>query len=289
MKFPVASFLLVASVTSVDGFFATAPRTAQPTSSHLYATGGNEETSGPFGFLSKFGGSVVEEEVVEEVIEEPAPSSPFGFLSNAFGGAVQEEPVVEEVVTPLAQEKSPVSLPSLENLNLPDVDASKIVENTISGDFGARGEAYFAAQAVVLLSVLFGGLPIVGDSLPNLAGATLLALGSVLLVSGGIDLGDNLSPWPKPADGAELVQDGIYGEVRHPMYSGLLALCFGFSLVTGSADRLLLSGLLWYILELKTDVEEEELQKSYPGYSDYMQKVPGKFVPEELVKAMPWN
>lgn len=134
------------------------------------------------------------------------------------------------------------------------------------------------------------------------------------------DLGsDSLSPFPSPPRGAALKMDGIYGSMRHPMYTGLLMIMAGLSVASDSADRLLLTALLYFSLNIKVDKEEGEwttmavtsslgnilrsaskmrisftfseyLMEEYgQEYSEYMSAVPGKFIPADLLDDMPWN
>ena len=70
--------------------------------------------------------------------------------------------------------------------------------------------------------------------------------------------------------------------------TALLMLSSGLSILTNSADRLLLTALLWYLLEVKATKEEEYLVGRYGSeYTDYQQKVPGKFFPSDLLDDMP--
>lgn len=90
-------------------------------------------------------------------------------------------------------------------------------------------------------------------------GPGLLLGGTVVVFKAFADLGsDSLSPFPSPPKGAALKMDGIYSQMRHPMYTGLLMVMAGLSIASNSADRLLLTGLLWYLLEVKADKEEGE-------------------------------
>lgn len=101
---------------------------------------------------------------------------------------------------------------------------------------------------------------------------------------------DSLSPFPAPPLAGTLKTGGIYRQMRHPMYTGLLMIMLGLSILTNSADRLLLTGLLTYLVEVKSNREEEYLLDSYgQAYYDYMQRVPGKFLPADLMESMPWN
>jgi len=166
---------------------------------------------------------------------------------------------------------------------------SRIKDNLSSGKFGTRGESYFVAQVALLLCILYGNIPLLGDLFTFLLGPCLVVLGTVVLGLGVKDLGSNLSPWPKARDNTSLVTDGVYSEVRHPIYAGLLCFCIGLSIWTGSAMRVLLSVALWYLLEKKSCYEEQALVDQFgSGYVDYQGKVGGKFFPDRVVEAMPW-
>ena len=159
-------------------------------------------------------------------------------------------------------------------LNVDSITANfqAALKNTNAGEFGTRGEAYFAAQAALVVCVALGGIPYVSDVAHIVVGPGLLVGGLGLILLSLQDMGSSLSPWVTPAPtGGELKTQGIYAQCRHPMYAGLLSTLLGLSVVTGSADRLLLTGLLWYVLDLKTNKEEEGLKEMYPDeYSNYM-------------------
>lgn len=144
------------------------------------------------------------------------------------------------------------------------------LKNTNAGEFGTRGEAYFVAQAALVVCIALGGIPFVSDFANMILGPGLLLIGAGTILISLQDLGSSLSPWPVPPDDGELKTQGIYAQCRHPMYAGVIATLLGLSLLTGSADRLLLTGLLWYVLDVKTDKEEEGLKEKYPDYSEYM-------------------
>jgi protein-S-isoprenylcysteine O-methyltransferase Ste14 len=88
-------------------------------------------------------------------------------------------------------------------------------------------------------------------------GPGLLLGGTVIALKAFGDLGsDSLSPFPSPPQGASLKMDGIYGQMRHPMYTGLLMIMAGLSIASNSADRLLLTALLWFWIDIKANKEE---------------------------------
>jgi protein-S-isoprenylcysteine O-methyltransferase Ste14 len=202
-----------------------------------------------------------------------SPSFPLQMTETPFAG-LQDK--VNELVG---------NLKNADGLNF-DVDAIKA--NIMDGDFGSRGETYTVAQFALLGCILGGGIPLIGDALMLLLGPGLLLAGAGLLIVSLSDLGDSLSPWPVPPSGGGLRTDGVYSEMRHPMYAGSLAAAAGLSIVTGSATRLLLTAVLWYALDLKSDFEEKGLVAKFPEYATYQATVPSKFLPATIVRELPW-
>jgi len=179
------------------------------------------------------------------------------------------------------------SLSSLTEGTAVDLDAVK--RNAMEGEFGERGETYTLAQAALVICILGGGIPFVGDLLMFLLGPGLFLSGLAVIAAGAKDLGPSLSPWPAPpaTTGSDLVvKEGVYGQVRHPLYAGLIASCAGFSIMTGSPVRLLLTAGLAYVLDVKSDYEESQLDAA--AYGAYKEQVPGKFFPQNLVDKLPW-
>ncbi|CAB1114621.1 unnamed protein product [Ectocarpus sp. CCAP 1310/34] len=161
-------------------------------------------------------------------------------------------------------------------------DVKSLVEgiktNTPAGVSGERGEAWAAAQVVILLFVLMGNLPLLGGSLEILAGPGLLLGGAGLATVSALQLGRNFSPWPEPAEGGVLNTTGVYSLCRHPMYAGLVAFSLGLGFSTDSFTRIALACLLGYVLDRKADMEEEKLVAVHPAYKTYKEEV-SKFVP----------
>ncbi|WP_415814411.1 methyltransferase family protein, partial [Deinococcus marmoris] len=91
--------------------------------------------------------------------------------------------------------------------------------------FRQRGGDLVAAQFVLIgLVALSGRKRKSVGSFQKLAGLTLMGLGGAVVIGSGRTLGRNLSPLPEPLDTAQLVTGGLYAQIRHPIYSGLLAL-----------------------------------------------------------------
>jgi len=107
--------------------------------------------------------------------------------------------------------------------------------------------------------------------------AAVLAGGAALLIA-SFNLGRSLTPLPTPTRNATLRTGGLYGFVRHPLYSGLLALVFGGTVNSASVVKLALAIALLVLLNRKAAWEEDMLRRRYPGYDDYARRTP-RFLP----------
>lgn len=149
---------------------------------------------------------------------------------------------------------------------------------------GPRGEGWLLIQIVLFFAVVVACVSAAADWLPvrstvaQVVGVALFVLGWVLGMAGVVGLRRSLSPLPHPVDGAELVQDGIYGWVRNPIYAGLILIAVGASLWRGSGVGLLISAVLAVFLGLKARREEAWLRERFSGYDAYARRV-RRFVP----------
>ena len=146
---------------------------------------------------------------------------------------------------------------------------------------GARGEWYVVVQAVLFVLIAFGprtcpglpGWPRSATQVARVVGIVLMVLGSGLLLAAFARLGRNLTPLPYPKVGGHLVDTGAYRLVRHPMYSGSLALAFGWALGVHGVLTLGYAGLLFILFDLKSRREERWLAAKFPAYADYQKRV----------------
>ena len=147
---------------------------------------------------------------------------------------------------------------------------------------GQRGEYWVVGQGILIAA--FFVLPpfrLAGWSLPSepvkflfWSLVALLSLAAVFLMGKGfLDLGQQLTPLPYPKDDGQLVQSGVYGLVRHPLYSGLILGGLAISLGLWSASHLALTLMLGLFLNAKASREEKWLTEKYPNYRDYQQQV----------------
>jgi protein-S-isoprenylcysteine O-methyltransferase Ste14 len=109
-------------------------------------------------------------------------------------------------------------------------------------------------------------------------GLGVAVLGLLIDLLAFLQLNTNLSPYPTPKAGGELVQTGLYAYIRHPIYTGILLLTFGYAIHEVSDYKILVSIALLVLFYFKTSYEEKRLEAVYPEYPAYRQRV-GRFLP----------
>ena len=147
--------------------------------------------------------------------------------------------------------------------------------------FIARGGLWAVVQFLLKAAVIVLGIGC-RDQWSNhsfvVVGWVLLVIGTLVFIAGLVVLGRNLTPLPQPRPGAGLVQHGIYTRVRHPLYSGVMAVSVGWALIWQSVPSLLAALVLVPFLLAKTRSEERWLCARFPDYAEYMKRVP-RFLP----------
>jgi protein-S-isoprenylcysteine O-methyltransferase Ste14 len=91
----------------------------------------------------------------------------------------------------------------------------------------------------------------------------------------------NFNVRPELKSGAQLIIDGPYALVRHPMYVAVLWLGLCAVVLYASTVALLLLGLLYLVLDRKAALEESYLRIHFADYEAYAEKV-GRFLPRRL-------
>jgi protein-S-isoprenylcysteine O-methyltransferase Ste14 len=110
-----------------------------------------------------------------------------------------------------------------------------------------------------------------------LAGILILG-GLVLAVLGVRGLGPALTASPVPKSGTSLVTSGLYGVIRHPIYTGLLAAGLGLVALGASPWHLVVWAALVVLLSVKARWEERMLTAEHPDYPAYAART-GRFLP----------
>ena len=149
----------------------------------------------------------------------------------------------------------------------------------MSGRGGGWVLAQFALIALTMVAVVVPpDWPDGAHMALSLVGAVLALAGAAIAAAASRALGRGLTPFPRPAEGAALVERGPYRVVRHPVYAGGILFFAGWSLYAGPV-ALALTVVLAILWAGKTAVEERYLRDAYPGYSDYVSRVRSRLVP----------
>lgn len=139
---------------------------------------------------------------------------------------------------------------------------------------GPRGEGWLLAQAALFALVILAGVPGGAWSGSLRVATTVLAAGLALAgagltVAGVRRLGPNFTPLPHPIDEGTLVQHGIYGHVRHPIYGGLILQASAWACFSASPLAFLATALLLLFFEAKSRREEAWLSSRHAEYAAY--------------------
>ena len=88
-----------------------------------------------------------------------------------------------------------------------------------------------------------------------------------------------LSRTIKVAEGQTVVDTGLYGVVRHPMYSVTLLLFLAMPILLGSVYALVIFLAYPFIIAKRIKGEERLLEAELDGYADYKKKVKYRLIP----------
>lgn len=147
-------------------------------------------------------------------------------------------------------------------------------------NFKAKDIAYVALQVTLFLSFLLD-ISLLRFRLPVWIDHLLLPLifiGAGVVLFALLQLKTNLSIFPTPLRGSELITHGLFKYIRHPIYSGILLSAFSLALYLGSGYKLLIAILLLILFYFKSNYEEKLLLHKFPEYKDYMKRS-GRFLP----------
>lgn len=76
-----------------------------------------------------------------------------------------------------------------------------------------------------------------------------------------------------------VVDTGLYGIVRHPMYSATILLFLSIPLILGSVFSFVIFLVYPFIIAKRIKNEEELLEKELKGYKEYKEKVKYRLIP----------
>ena len=138
------------------------------------------------------------------------------------------------------------------------------------------GLMFIAAFVVAGLNYRFGWLPL--PVWVPIVGAVLFLLAYVLYAE---VLCENtyLSRTIEVQEGQKVIDTGLYGIVRHPMYMSTLLLFLAMPVVLGSLISLAIMLLYIPIIALRMRNEEKVLEEGLEGYREYKTRVKHKVIP----------
>lgn len=138
------------------------------------------------------------------------------------------------------------------------------------------GLMFLAGFIVAGLDFRFGWL-----TLPKgvVIGAAIVFLAAYILYAEVLRENTYLSRTIEVQENQKVIDTGLYGIVRHPMYSVTLLLFLSMPLVLGSIYSFLIFLLYPFIIAKRIKGEEEFLEKELDGYREYKQKVRYRLIP----------
>lgn len=109
--------------------------------------------------------------------------------------------------------------------------------------------------------------------------ATVIFLLSYLLYAEVLRENTYLSRTVEVQENQKVIDTGLYGIVRHPMYSATLFLFLSMPIVLGSVYSLLIFLVYPFLIAKRIKNEEELLIKQLEGYREYKMKVKYRLIP----------
>ena len=138
------------------------------------------------------------------------------------------------------------------------------------------GLMFIAAFVVAALNFRFGWL-----RLPNWVVWAASVIFLLAYLMWGEVLRENawLSRTVEVQEGQRVVDHGLYGVVRHPMYAASVLLFLSMPLVLGSIFSFLIMLLYLPLIAKRIRSEEKLLKKDLDGYAEYCERVKYRLIP----------
>lgn len=146
----------------------------------------------------------------------------------------------------------------------------------MTDSFTSRGGRWVVAQSVLMMGVIALGIIFRGQwrsAATFIPGTALFTFGGWLGIAGVRALGRNRTAYPRPRENSTLVKHGVYGLVRHPLYSSVILVSVGWALLWGSGAALGAALALALLLDAKARLEERWLREKFPDYASYAGRV----------------
>jgi protein-S-isoprenylcysteine O-methyltransferase Ste14 len=143
-----------------------------------------------------------------------------------------------------------------------------------AGDAGLIGGAVACAGLAIAGRRYFDDLA-VGALWIRVLGLAVLAASTVFTLWARFSLGTMWSMAPKVKDDHQLRTHGPYAVTRHPIYTGVLGMMLGATLLSGIGQWIVLFPVSLIVFEVKIRMEERLMVATFPGeYPRYRRRVP---------------
>jgi len=143
-----------------------------------------------------------------------------------------------------------------------------------AGDGGLIGVAVVCTGLAIVSRSHFDGL-VVGALWVRVLGLAVLAASTVFTLWARFSLGTSWSMAPKVQGDQQLRTRGPYAVTRHPIYTGLLGMLLGATLLSGIGQWIVLFPAALIVFEIKIRMEERLMVATFPEeYPRYRRRVP---------------
>jgi protein-S-isoprenylcysteine O-methyltransferase Ste14 len=143
-----------------------------------------------------------------------------------------------------------------------------------TGDRGLIGVVVVCLGLAIAGRSHFDGLA-VGAVWVQVLGLAVLVASSVFTLWARFSLGTMWSVAPKVKDDHQLRTNGPYAVTRHPIYTGVLGMLLGATLLSGIGQWIVLFPVALLVFEVKIRMEERLMVATFPDdYPRYRRQVP---------------
>ena len=149
-------------------------------------------------------------------------------------------------------------------------------QGTQKGVVAFSGLMFVAGFVVAGLDHRFGWSQM---PLPVTVAASVLFLLAYALYAEVMRENAYLSRTVRVEEGQKVVDTGLYGIVRHPMYTATILLFLMMPIVLGSWYALIVFAFYPIIITVRLKDEEDLLTRELPGYAEYKEKVRYRLLP----------
>jgi protein-S-isoprenylcysteine O-methyltransferase Ste14 len=142
---------------------------------------------------------------------------------------------------------------------------------------------YVAAQFLLILAfagaVFLGPQPVAVPEGLRWGGLAVCVMGLAVIVSALQAMGRVMQVSPEPKADGHLVTRGVYGRLRHPMYTGMTLIVVGLAMRQPTLPVAIAGVALVALLLAKARYEERLLATRYPDYAAYRARTWGVLPP----------